>query len=181
MSKSSKPLLKHHRRLLHFQGTSWSLIVCSTRRLVCWSSTPLRSVLCLSAPSARGSWQVQPQLNQLSSPWKGWSGRLETVEAVRCGELAAGRHVLASMLPICCPSLQGFRSAKRGRGGEKYKSRGMRVHERLAWWLCVTLPYHECHSPACHTPPFLSSRCLFRPCHSFSDFAAHLLFSSLHS
>lgn len=41
--------------------------------------------------------------------------------------------MLGSMLPVCCPSLQGSRSAKRGRGGEKYKSRGMRVHERLAW------------------------------------------------
>lgn len=160
------PLLKHHCRLTGFR---WSLIVCSTRWLVCCSSTPLRPVrLRLSVPSADFSWQVQPQLSRLSPRWNGWSWWLETVEAVRWGELAAGGYVLASVLPVWRPSLQGFRSAKRrGEKEGKYKSRGVRVHERLAWWLCVTLPYRGCHSPACHTPPFLSSRCLLRPCHSF--------------
>lgn len=40
--------------------------------------------------------------------------------------------MLASMLPIWCPSLQGFRS--RGEEGEKQsREESVRVHERLAW------------------------------------------------
>ena len=110
--------------------------------MLCFVWSPLRTVgLRLPVLRADGSSPVQPQLSRLSPPWNGLIWWLEMGEAVRCGKLVAGGCVLAPMLPIWCPSLQGFRSRMGGRKKEKSNvyERRARVHERLAWW-------HSCHS-----------------------------------
>jgi len=99
-----------------------SLIVCSTHWLVCCMPSPLRPVaFCLSLLPAGGSWLAQLQPSRLRSCWNGPSWWLEMVEAVKWGKLVAGGWMLASMLPTWCPSLQGFRSRRRGRREVKYR------------------------------------------------------------
>lgn len=147
MSESSIPLLKHHCSLFHLWWSLTSSVVCSTGWLVCCKSTPLRLVpLCFSLLPVDDFWYLSlacPQLCSCSPRWDGSSWWLEKVETVRCGKLVAGGCMLASMLPIWCPSLQGFRS--RGEEGEKQsREESVRVHERLAWW-------HLCHSALSRT------------------------------
>lgn len=79
--------------------------------------------------SAFGRRLVQAQLCRLSPRSDGSSWWQEMVEAVSCGKLVAGGWMLASMLSIWCPSLQGFRSRRRERKEEKQK----RGERESAW------------------------------------------------